>query len=139
MAIQYLKQPYVSVAGVDLSAYIRSVGVPTSIAELDSTAGNSAGATSTTGGLMSGSLDIECNQDYAAAQVDATLWAALIGAVPVAFVIRPSTAAVAVTNPQLAFNGLVSQYDPLGGAKVGDLIVVKPTIKVSGAVTRTTA
>lgn len=139
MALQYLKNPYFSLNAVDLSAFVRSVGIPTEVAELDSTAGNSAGATSAITGLMSWTIEIECNNDYAAAQVDATVWAALIAGAAVAIEIRPTTLAVGVANPKWTGNVIVTGYDPFGGAKVGDLIVVKPTLKGTGALTRATA
>lgn len=139
MALQYLKNPFFSLNSVDLSAFTRSVGLPLEVAELDTTASNTAGATSAMGGLSSFAVEVEFNQDYTASLVDATLSAALAAGVAVAFEVRPTTAVASATNPKWTGSLIVTAYDPFGGAKVGDLIVVKPSLKGTGVVPRAVA
>lgn len=139
MSLSYLKNPYFSLNSVDLSAFVKSIGIPVEFAELDSTAGNAAGATSTIPGLMSWSIEVETNQDYAAAQVDATIWAAMVAGIAVPIEIRPTTAVVGAANPKWTGNVVITAYDPFGGAKVGDLLAAKPTLKGTGAITRAVA
>lgn len=137
MAIMVLKQPYALINAVDLSAYVAEIALDYSAKEIDTTAGNSAGAESVTAGLVKWSADITLNQDYAAAQVDATLFP-LVGAAAFAVEIRPSTGAVAVTNPKFTGNAILPSYPPLSG-KVGDLLSVKIKLSGSGALTRATS
>lgn len=120
---------------VDMSAMARKCTVKTSAAELDNTA---FGATyhSRLGGLKDGSLDLEFNQDFAAAQVDATLFP-LLGTV-VTFEVRATSAARSATNPGYTGSVLIKEYTPLAGA-VGDLAVNGVSWPTSGAVLRQTS
>lgn len=108
------------------------VTVKTSAAELDNTA---FGATyhSRIGGLKDGELAIEWNQDFAAAQVDATIFP-ILGSV-VTFEVRPTSGARSSTNPAYTGSVLISDYSPLDG-KVGDLAVNGSTWKTTGTITR---
>lgn len=134
MAIAYLKQPHVTINTVDLSAYVTELTINYEAKDIDSTAGNSAGAESHMPGLVKWSADITFNQDYAASMVDATLFP-LVGAAAFAVIIRPSTAAKGAANPEYTGNAILTNYDPLGG-KVGDLITTKPKLVGSGALAR---
>lgn len=137
MTIMYLKQPYLSVNSVDLSAYVTEETITYEAADLDTTAGNSLGTTSHLAGLKSWSIDVTFNQDYAAAQVDATLWP-LVGAASFAIETRTSTAVVGVTNPKWTGSALLLSYSPITG-KVGDLITTKITLTGTGDLTRAVA
>lgn len=112
-----------------------SASLPITVAELDNTA---FGATfhSRIGGLKDAKLDIEWNEDFAAAQVDALLWP-LLGTV-VSFEIRPTSAIRSATNPGYTGSVLISQYTPID-SKVGDLANLKTSWPTSGAILRQTA
>jgi hypothetical protein len=139
MGLMVLKQPYVSINSVDLSAFVKSISLPYEMDTVESTAGNATGSKSYITALYGWSLEIEANQDYAAAQVDATLWAAMVAGAAVPIEVRPSTAVVGATNPKWTGNAIITGYDPFGGAKVGDLITAKPSITGTGALTRAVA
>ncbi len=117
---------------VNMSAMARQLVLKTSAAELDNTA---FGATyhSRIGGLKDGQIDVEWNQDFAAAQVDVLLFP-LLGTT-VTFEVRPTSAARSATNPAYTGSVLISDYTPLDG-KVGDLAVNKSTWKTTGTITR---
>lgn len=88
------------------------------------------------GGLRTGTMNLQFNQDFAAGAVDATLFPLLGSAV--AFTVVPTSSAVSATNPSYSGTVLVTQYTPISGA-VGDLATLSITWPVTGSVTRATA
>lgn len=88
------------------------------------------------GGLRTGTLNLQFNQDFAAGSVDATLFPLLGSAV--AFTVVPTSSAVSATNPSYSGTVLVTQYTPISGS-VGDLATLSITWPVTGSVTRATA
>ena len=87
-------------------------------------------------GIGSGSITILFQQDYAAAKVDATLWAARGTAVTV--LCKATAAANSATNPQYSASYLISKYKPISG-KIGDKSGMTLTWKRTGALTRLTS
>ena len=124
----------VTVNGVDLSTYVRQATINVSAAELDDTA---MGDTfhSRVGGLKDWSVNLEFNQDFAAAAVDVTLWP-LLGTVTTVTV-KATSAANSVTNPQYSGSVLVSQYNPFTNG-VGDLATTSVTWNGASTLTRLT-
>lgn len=125
----------VVINSVNLSDCVRSVTINAEVEDLEDTA---MGDTfrSRIGGLKDWSVDIEWNQDFAAAKVDATIWP-LLGTVT-AITINPTSAANSATNPQYGGNVLVSEYNPLDGS-VGDLGTTSVSWPGAGALTRATS
>lgn len=125
----------VRVNAVNLSTFVRQVTLNVTADELEDTA---MGDTyrSKIGGLKDWSVTVEFNSDFAAGAVDATLWP-LLGTVT-AFLVKPTSAANAPTNPQYSGNVLVSQVSPVGNS-VGDLGTVSVTWPGAGTLTRLTA
>lgn len=89
-----------------------------------------------TGGLKSGNLSIEFQQDFAASEVDATLWP-LLGSTT-AFEVKPTSGAVSSTNPKYSGNVLVNQHIPVANA-VGELATMSVSFPTSGTITRATS
>lgn len=85
------------------------------------------------GGLKSWSLSIDFNQDFAASQVDVTLFP-LLGTVVTAKV-RATSAAISATNPEYSGSVLISKYSPLDGS-VGDLAKTSVTWPGAGTLAR---
>src|SRR5574341_608146 len=83
------------------------------------------------------SLEITWNQDYAAANVDATLFP-LVGAAAFPVKVRPTTSAISATNPEYQGNCILTEYTPLDGT-VGDLAKATTTMPGSGDLTRAVA
>lgn len=111
----------VEVNSVDLSDWVTSVELPIEYEELEDTAmGDSA--RSRIAGLQDSTVSIAFNQDFAASAVDATLWAARGTVVTVK--VRPTSAAIAATNPEYVGSYLISQYNPFGNS-VGELATVE--------------
>src|SRR6185312_7372338 len=117
-----------------MSAMATKVSLKLSAAELDDTA---FGDTyhSRLGGLKDASMDVEFNQDFAAAQVDALLFP-LLGTV-VAFELKPTSSAPSATNPRYVGSVLINDYSPLDGS-VGDLAKSSASWPTSGTVFRYT-
>jgi predicted secreted protein len=125
----------VTINSVDLSDHVRSVTLNIEAEDLEDTA---MGDTfrSRIGGLKDWSIDIEFNQDFAASEVDATIFP-LLGTV-VAVEVRPTSSPVSATNPKFSGNVLVSEYNPLDGS-VGDLATTSVSWPGAGALTRATS
>jgi hypothetical protein len=128
----------VVINAVDLSDHVASVALDVSIADVDTTAMSSTGAKTRTGGLTDGKLDIVFRQDFNSSKVDATLWTAYTGKVPVTFQVNPTNAANSATNPAYTGSVLVTDYHPLSG-QVGANLDVTVSWPVSGATSRATS
>lgn len=136
MAIMVLKSPQVTINAVDLSSYVTEVTINYEAAVIDTTASGAAGQTKIAG-LKNWTADVTFNQDYAASQVDATLFP-LVGAAQFAVTFKPASGATSATNPQYSGNAILPSYSPIAG-KVGDLLTTKITLEGSGDLSRATS
>ena len=136
MATFVFTDAYLDVAGgTDLSDHVRSITINYEAEAVEDT--NMADTTrSNLGGLFNWSIDIEFSQDYAAGEVDATLWS-LVGT-SVALEVRPTSASVSATNPKFTGNGILTSYTGIGNS-VGDLATASASFVSAGALTRATA
>ena len=134
MAKHVLTDASLVINSVDLSDHVRSVTLSYE-AELqdDTTMGDDT--RTNLGGLKNWSMDVEFTQDYASGKVDATLWGIIGTAVTV--VLKPTSGAVAATNPSYSGSGVIGSYSPIGNS-VGDLAVAPVTIAAAGTLTRAT-
>lgn len=135
MSIFVLTNPQVIINSVDLSNHVDQVTVEQTFADVDTTAFGSSSKTRTSG-LGDHKITVEFQQDYATAEVDATLYP-LIGTVTT-FNIKPVNTATSTTNPAYTGSVLITDYKPLDG-KIGDLTKMSLTWPVSGAITRATS
>lgn len=118
MATLIFNDASVVINAVDLSNDVKSVTLNYEAESQDDTAmGDST--RSGKGGLFNWSISVEFHQDFAASQVDATLWG-IVGT-SVAVVLKPTSAAVGPTNPTYTGNGMLTSYTPLSGS-VGDIL-----------------
>ena len=88
-------------------------------------------------GLIDWTVDVTFRSDFAAANVDDTLFP-LVGAAATALTIRPTSAVVSATNPEFQGNVLVGTYNPLAGT-VGDTSNSTVTLTGDGTLTRAVA
>lgn len=136
MAQIVLTDAFVSLAGNDISANVKSVTINYQAEVQDDTAMGDT-TRSRVGGLKDWSIDLELHQDWAAAALDSILFP-LVGT-QIAMVIRPVKSTVVGTgNPNYTGTGLLESYKPLGGS-VGDLAMANVTIPGAGTLTRATA
>lgn len=132
MARIVLTDVEVTVNSVDLSDHIASVTIDQSFNEVTTTAFGDSGVTRIAG-LEDSSISLEFHQDFSASSVDATL-NALVGQTT-SVVVKPTSDAVAATNPSYTMTCLVSQWNPISGG-AGDLSTVSVTWPVSGTIAR---
>jgi hypothetical protein len=127
-----------TINGVNLSDHIASVTLNQSNDVVETTAFSSTAAKTRVGGLGDHSVTLEFNQDFAAANVEATIngTTSLVGTVTT-IVVSP-TSTVSATSPSYTFSALVAEWTPLNGA-VGELATASVTWPISGAITKATA
>ena len=137
MARLVLTNVEVTIAGVSLSDHIASVTLGSTYDVLETTAfggGNvPAAAKERIAGLVDNSVTLEFHQDFAAGDVEATIYP-LLGTVA-AVKIQPVNGAISTTNPEYQFNALVSEWTPLNGA-VGELATASVTWPITGAIVK---
>lgn len=137
MATICLTDASLVVNSVDLSDHVRSLTIEASADVLDDSAMGS-GWRSKKAGAKQFTLTAEWNQDYAASEVDATLWAAFNAGANITFTGKPTSAAVGSTNPSYSGSVVPSKYTPITGA-YGDLSTLSTSWEGSGTLTRATS
>jgi hypothetical protein len=135
MARLVLTNAFVTINAVNLSDHIASVTLTTSDDVIETTAFGSTARTRI-GGLGDNSVALEFHQDYAAANVEATINStpSLIGTTTT-IVVKPNGATTAADNPSYTFTALCSEWTPLNGA-VGESATASVTWPISGEVTK---
>lgn len=135
MAKFVLTNPVIEVGGVDLSGNIASVTINENYAEVATTAFGDTAVTRIAG-LGDHSISLDFHEDFAAAQVHATI-APLVGATSTVSV-KPVNTTTSATNPAFSATVLVTEWPLLNGA-VGDLASASVTWPVSGVITTSTS
>ena len=129
-----LSNPEIIINGVDLSDHINSCSFTETAAEVEATAFGDESMVRL-GGLKDGSIDIDWQQDFAAAEVFATL-NPLLGTTTTVSV-KPTTDATSATNPKKSVTVLVTEVPFVSGA-VGELSAFSTSWPFSGDVTTET-
>ena len=127
----------VTINSVILSDHINNITIETKEDIVETTAFGVSGAAKTrVAGLADNSVSIDFHQDFASANVEATIYP-LIGQTTT-IVVQPASTAVSTTNPTYTFSALVSDWTPLKGG-IGQLATASVTWPISGAITKATA
>lgn len=138
MARLVLTNAYVVYASNDISQYVTSVSLSTSVDVIETT-GLGSSARTRVGGLFDNSVTLEFNQDFAdnalEELVNGTSLATTTVGTSVAMEIRPVNGAVSASNPKYTFNALIAEWQPLSGA-VGELVTASVTWPISGVITK---
>lgn len=127
----------VTVNAVDLSAFLTSVTLTTSVDVVETTGMSATGARTRLPGLRDNSVTLEFNQDFAALGPEVSLNAvgsSLVGTV-VPIIIKPTTGAIGAANPSYSFSAVCSEWQPIQGG-VGELATVSATWPITGAITK---
>jgi len=135
MAKFVLTNPLIEVGGTDLSDHIASVTVNESYADVATTAFGDSAVTRIAG-LGDHSVSLDFHEDFASAEVHATI-APLVGATTTVSV-KPVNETTSATNPAFSMTALVTEWPLLSGA-VGDLASASVTWPVSGDITTSTS
>jgi hypothetical protein len=124
MAQLVLTDAFIDINGVNLSDRANSVELNYEIDSVEITAFGNSGH-SFTGGLQNNSCTIEFMQDYAAGEVEATIYA-LVGT-RTNIVIKPTSGLDSASNPRYALSGtFLASHTPVAGA-VGELAMTSLT------------
>jgi len=138
MARLVLTNAYVLYASNDISQYVTSVSLSSSVDVVDTT-GLGSSARTRVGGLFDNQLTVEFNQDFAdnalEELINGTSLATSTVGTSVAMEIRPVNGAVSASNPKYTFNALIAEWQPLSGA-VGELVTASVTWPISGVITK---
>jgi hypothetical protein len=135
MAKLVLTDVSVVINSVALSDHVASVTLSTEVAEIGTTAFGDTAQTRV-GGLRDNSVQIDFHQDFAASNVEATIYP-LIGSTTTV-VVKPTSGAVSATNPSYTFSALITSWTPVAGA-VGELATASVTWPISGTITKATS
>lgn len=123
MAKLVLRDCFIEIDGVDFSDHVSSVEVSLKKAGVDTT-NFSGGGKEQVAGLKDDEFDINFQQDFDAASVDAKLYPLYDQEEEFVVKVRPSAGAVSPTNPEYTATCILLEYQPLSG-KVGDLSETK--------------
>jgi len=138
MARLVLTNAYVVFASNDISQYVTSVSLSTSVDVIETT-GLGSSARTRVGGLFDNQITLEFNQDFAdnalEELINGTSLATTTVGTTVAMEIRPVNTTVSASNPKYTFNALISEWQPLSGA-VGELVSVSASWPISGVITK---
>lgn len=135
MARLVLNNAYVVLgASSDISDHVASITLSTSYDIVETTAFGDT-AKKRVAGLADNSLTLELHQDFAAGNLEATIYPLLGTAVN--FEVRPVNTTVASTNPKYTGSVLITEWTPLNGS-VGELATASVTWPISGAITKST-
>lgn len=138
MATLVYTDALVTINSIDLSDHVRSVQLNYEAEILDDTAMGTSGTRSNRPGLKNWTMTVEFYQDYAAASVDATLFA-LIGATAFPIILRPVKATVVgAGNPNYTGNAVLESYPPITG-EIGTLGMASATFRCASVLTRAIA
>ena len=139
MARLVLTDAYVVLASTDISQYVTSVTLSSTLDVVETT---SMGSTSRTrvAGLRDNQVTLEFNQDFASGALETLIYPSdattKIGTA-VAMEIRPTSAAASATNPKYSFSALITEWQSVSGS-VGELASVSVSWPISGAITKAT-
>jgi hypothetical protein len=118
MAVLTLTDASITINSVNLSDHANSVTLNYEADSIEVTAFGAGGHTFT-GGLQNNSIEIALMQDFAAANVEATIYG-LVGTTTTV-VIKPTSGVVSATNPSYTVTGaFLAAHTPVAGA-VGEL------------------
>lgn len=121
-------------ANTDISAYVTSITLSTTAAEVVTTSMGSSAVTRIQG-LIDNSITMELQQDYPT--IEKLFFDAFTAGTAVPMTVKPNgTAAASSTNPQYAFSVLPTAHTPVNGA-IGDLATMSISFPISGAITKT--
>lgn len=119
MAKLILKNCQITVNGVNLSDHASSVEIEATKDDVETTSFDGSGK-EVKAGLQDTTITVTFQQDFAAANVDATLWPLWDNETEFTVVVVPTDAAVSATNPSYTATCVLLEYSPLDG-DVGEL------------------
>jgi hypothetical protein len=114
-----LKNCVITVNGVNLSDHASSVEIKATKDDVETTSFDGSGK-EVKAGLQDTTITVTFQQDFAAANVDATLWPLWNNETEFTVVVQPALGSVSATNPSYTATCVLLEYSPLDG-DVGEL------------------
>lgn len=136
MAQLVFSDGFISINGVDLSDHAKQITLNYAAEMLDDTVMGDD-TRSRAGGLKDWSVTVEFLNDWAASEVDATLFT-LVGSTSTIIVRPDNSDGVSATNPNYTGTAILESYNPLGNS-VGELATTSPTFQSAGTLSRATS
>jgi len=140
MARIVLTDAYVVLASTDISTYVTSVTLSSTLDVVETT-GMSNTSRTRVAGLRDNQITLEFNQDFASGALETLIYPSdattKIGTA-VAMTVKPTSGATSATNPSYSFSALISEWQSVSGS-VGELATVSVTWPISGAITKATS
>jgi hypothetical protein len=121
-------------AAFSISGKANKVEIPLQVDEQDATVFGGVWK-QRTGGLLDAKLNATVLNSYGAGDVDELMWGWNIGRIPIPFAVKPTSAAIAPTNPQWSGLVLPTGYSPIAG-DIGNIVKFDISWPTSGAVAR---
>lgn len=137
MGTLVFKDAHVTINSVELSDHVQSVTLNYSADDVEDTNMGDSTHQKMPNTLKNWSLDVEFAQDYAAGEVDATLFS-LVGGSAVTVAVRPVNTTVAATNPEFTGSAVLLDYPPITGS-VGERMTTTVHFEAAGDLTRSTS
>lgn len=140
MPAMVLTDAFVELNGTNISSYVKSVSLNLEREAQEDTAFGDTTRQSIPG-MKTWGLELEMNQDFAAAALDSILWPLFDAGTVFVTKVRPSAAAISTGNPEYRMGGFIATYPPVGGS-VGEIHTTSISIVPSGtsaAITRHTS
>jgi hypothetical protein len=125
----------VTINSVILSDHINNITLETKDDIIETTAFGGTAKTRVAG-LADNQVTLDFHQDFAAANVEATIYP-LLGQTTT-IVVQPTSAAVSATNPTYTFSAVIVDWTPLKAA-VGQLSTASVTWPITGTITKAVA
>lgn len=136
MPKKVLLDAQLDINGTDLTQWCAKLEIEDNFEDKDTTTFSSGKAKERLGGLEDSDVGITFKNDYAAAALDATMWA--IRRSVVTWKARADAGAVTTSNPQYSGSILINKWTPISGS-VGDVAEVDVTFPGSGPMVRATS
>lgn len=139
MAKFVIKTPIVLINAVDHSDHISSVTISTERDEVEVTAFGASNK-EILAGLGDATIEMEAFQDFAAGELDVSLWPLSTTDVPFTVSVKATNSATSATNPLYSMSALLFSYNPIDGA-IGEASTTTLTFRnaASAGLTRATA
>lgn len=135
MAEIVITNAHIEINSADVSEYLTSVNLSTSV-ELQQATAFGDGWHTRVPGLKDFSFAPDFNQDFDASALDELMWGNL--GVLRAWLIRPTSAVIGVNNPEYRGMVILDNYPPFGTG-VGELVTGSLNFMGSGPLTRHTS
>jgi hypothetical protein len=118
---------------VDLTDHSKGVQITAEADQLDASAMGD-GWRKYVGGLKGATMTVTLLDDFAASNVDVTIWNAFNTGTAVAVATKPTASVISATNPEYQFNVLPTAWNV--GGTLGELAAKQLSYPITGAITR---